>query len=135
MYRPQFWSYAPYLGRIIVDIPSRFLTFYYSGRTYGPYPVGLGKPSTPTPKGNWHVIEKDPNPWWEVLGTRWMGLDVPWGKYGIHGTNAPWSVGHYVSNGCIRMYNHDVETIYPLVVIGTPVDIQGDYPGDRYLVS
>ena len=132
MYRPQTWSYAPNLGRIVIDIPSRLLTFYYSGRVYGPYPLGLGKPSTPTPAGNWHVVEKDPNPWWEVLGSRWMGLDVPWGTYGIHGTNAPWSIGHYVSNGCIRMHNADVETIYPLVVLGTPVDIQGYYGGYRY---
>ncbi len=132
MYRPQTWSYAPNLGRIIIDIPARHLTFYYSGRVYGPYPVALGKPSTSTPAGNWIVVEKDPNPWWEVLGSRWMGLDVPWGDYGIHGTNAPWSIGHYVSNGCIRMHNAHVETIYPLVVLGTPVDIQGSYPGYRY---
>lgn len=132
MYRPKYWSYAPCMGHISIDIPSRTLVFVYAGRTYGPYPVGLGKPSTPTPAGHWKVIEKDPNPWWEVLGSRWMGLDVPWGRYGIHGTNAPWSVGRYISNGCIRMYNHDVETIYPLVVLETPVDIVGSYPVSRY---
>lgn len=128
MYRPQFWSYAAELGRITVDIPSRTLEFRYAGRLFGPYPVGLGKPSTPTPKGYWHVVEKDPNPWWAPLGSRWMGLDVPWGNYGIHGTNADWSIGSYVSNGCIRMHNWDIETIFPLVVIGTPVDIVGEYP-------
>ena len=132
MYCPQTWSYAPYLGRIVIDIPAKTLTFCYSSRVYGPYPVGLGKPSTPTPAGEWTVVEKDPNPWWEPLGSRWMGLDVPWGRYGIHGTNAPWSIGHYVSNGCIRMHNAHVETIYPLVVLGTPVDIQGRYPTYRH---
>lgn len=129
MYRPIYWGYASDLGEIVIDIPSRTLTFTHSGRTYGPYPVGLGKPSTPTPKGNWHVANKDPHPSWEPLGSRWMGLDVPWGNYGIHGTNAPWSIGYYVSNGCIRMHNRDVETIFPLVSIGTPVYIRGDYPG------
>ncbi len=133
MYRPEFWSYAAVLGRIVIDLPSRTLTFHYSGRIYGPYPVGLGKYSTPTPAGNWHVIEKIVNPSWEVLGTRWMGLDVPWGNYGIHGTNADWAIGTYVSNGCIRMHNWDVETIYPLVVLGTPVDIVGSYPKDYQL--
>lgn len=128
MYRPQFWSYAAYLGQISIDIPSRSLVFYYSGRTYGPYPLGLGKVSTPTPAGNWHVADKDPAPWWEVLGTRWMGLDIPTGTYGIHGTNMDWSIGGYVSNGCIRMHNWDVETIFPLVVVGTPVFISGVYP-------
>ncbi len=129
MYRPEFWSYAAYLGRVVIDISSRTLTFHYSGRVYGPYPVGLGKHSTPTPVGSWHVIEKIVNPSWEVLGTRWMGLDVPWGNYGIHGTNADWAIGTYVSNGCIRMHNWDVEYIYPWIVLGTPVDIVGGYPG------
>lgn len=133
MYRPEFWSYAAGLGRIVIDLPSRTLTFHYSGRIYGPYPVGLGKYSTPTPAGSWHVIEKIVNPSWEVLGTRWMGLDVPWGNYGIHGTIADWAIGTYVSNGCIRMHNWDVETIYPLVVLGTPVDIVGSYPKDYRL--
>lgn len=102
--------------------------FHYSGRTYGPYPVGLGKYDTPTPAGRWRVVDKLMFPAWEVLGTRWMGLDVPWGNYGIHGTNADWAIGTYVSNGCIRMHNWDIETIFPLVVIGTQVDIIGQYP-------
>ncbi len=80
------------------------------------------------------MIEKIMFPAWEVLGTRWMGLDVPWGNYGIHGTNADWAIGTYVSNGCIRMHNWDVEAIYPLVVLGTPVDIVGYYPGS-YIVG
>lgn len=130
MYRPKSWSYAPYLGKIYIEIDSRTLFFSYSGRSYGPYPVGLGKPDTPTPQGNFRVAEKDPNPWWEVLGSRWLGLDITYGNYGIHGTNMPWSIGGYVSNGCIRMHNHHVETIYPLVVIGTPVSISyGSYYG------
>ncbi|MGI6632258.1 MAG: L,D-transpeptidase [Bacillota bacterium] len=128
MYRPQYWSYAADLGHIYIDIPSRTLIFVYAGRQYGPYPLGLGKPSTPTPQGNWKVAEKDPAPWWEVLGSRWIGLNIPYGSYGIHGTNADWSIGGYVSNGCIRMHNWDVEVIYPLVVIGTPVTISGAYP-------
>jgi spore coat assembly protein SafA len=52
-----------------------------------------------------------------------MGLSVPGGNYGIHGTNNPPSIGGYVSNGCIRMYNHDVEELFPRVSIGTPVEI------------
>lgn len=128
MYRPQFWSYAPDLGRIIIDLGYRTLVFYYSGRVYGPYSVGLGKSLTPTPAGNWRVREKVMFPAWEVLGSRWMGLDVPWGNYGVHGTNADWAIGTYVSNGCIRMHNWDVEAIYPMIVIGTPVDIAGGYP-------
>ncbi|CCF15163.1 putative L,D-transpeptidase YkuD domain protein [Brevibacillus laterosporus GI-9] len=51
-----------------------------------------------------------------------MGLSKP--HYGIHGTNNPASIGKYVSHGCIRMYNRDVETLAKLVPIGTPVYIR-----------
>ncbi|MBC7959481.1 MAG: L,D-transpeptidase [Vallitaleaceae bacterium] len=32
---------------------------------------------------------------------------VPWGKYAIHGTDEPWSIGSSLSKGCIRMYSED----------------------------
>jgi len=57
------------------------------------------------------------------LGSRWLGLSIPGGRYGIHGTNNPASIGGYVSNGCIRMHNRDIEEIFPRVEIGTPVEI------------
>jgi hypothetical protein len=48
------------------------------------------------------------------------------GTYGIHGTNHPESVGYYVSNGCIRMHEEDVEQVYPMVSVGTPVKVYYD---------
>lgn len=54
------------------------------------------------------------------LGYRWLGL---YGNYGIHGTNAPWSIGRSVSHGCIRMYEEDVEELFESVPMGTPVEI------------
>lgn len=86
------------------------------------YPVAVGKPSTPTPTGCYAISNKILNPG-GVLGTRWMGLNIPGGNYGIHGTNNPSSIGKAVSRGCIRMYNHDVEHIFSRVSIGTPVCI------------
>lgn len=62
------------------------------------------------------------------MGTRWMGLDISWGSYGIHGTSAPWSIGSFASHGCIRMRNADSEELYGWVPIGTPVDIIGPKP-------
>ncbi|MEW6522133.1 MAG: peptidoglycan-binding protein [Bacillota bacterium] len=116
-------------SRIHISIPDLRLTFYLDGRVYGSYPCALGKPSTPTPAGNWSIQTKAVDPSWSVLGSRWMGLNVPTGNYGIHGTNAPWSIGRYISNGCIRMHNRDVESIFPLCPIGTPVQITGGYGG------
>lgn len=43
------------------------------------------------------------------------------GEYAIHGTNVPNSVGGFVSYGCFRMYNHDIEDLFDRVRYGTPV--------------
>jgi len=43
------------------------------------------------------------------------------GEYAIHGTNNPGSVGHFVSHGCIRMYNSDIMDLYSRVGFGTRV--------------
>jgi lipoprotein-anchoring transpeptidase ErfK/SrfK len=48
-------------------------------------------------------------------------LTLAGGQYAIHGTNAPGSIGGFVSYGCIRMYNEDVTDLYARVSIGTPV--------------
>jgi lipoprotein-anchoring transpeptidase ErfK/SrfK len=43
------------------------------------------------------------------------------GEYAIHGTNDPASIGHFVSHGCIRMYNTDITDLYGRVGVGTTV--------------
>ncbi|WP_066634288.1 L,D-transpeptidase family protein [Desulfolucanica intricata] len=111
--------------RIVINTRIRKLYFYKGNTLVKTYPIAVGKPSTPTPKGNYKVINKIMNPG-GVLGTRWMGLNIPGGNYGIHGTNNPNSIGNAVSNGCIRMYNKDVEQLYPLIPINTPVQITGE---------
>jgi len=111
-----------YGSHISVNLATRRLTHYEGERLIKTYPVGVGKPSTPTPTGNYNIVVKIMNPG-GALGSRWMGLSIPKGNYGIHGTNNPSSIGGYVSNGCIRMYNHDVEELFPKVPIGMPVNI------------
>lgn len=105
---------------ITVNISTRTLTLYRNGQWVKSYPVAVGKPSTPTPKGTFTIINKAVNPG-GPFGSRWMGLSKP--HYGIHGTNNPSSIGKAVSNGCIRMYNKDVNELYNLVPIGTVVKI------------
>jgi lipoprotein-anchoring transpeptidase ErfK/SrfK len=46
------------------------------------------------------------------------------GEYAIHGTNQPSSIGHFVSYGCIRMFNEDITDLYGRVGIGTTVVVQ-----------
>ena len=43
------------------------------------------------------------------------------GQYAIHGTNRPGTIGRFVSYGCIRMYNADIDDLYRRVSVGTPV--------------
>lgn len=105
------------------------------------YTIASGKPSSPTPLGSFVIVEKAH--WGEGFGSRWIGLDVPWGIYGIHGTNQPGSIGGNVSAGCVRMRNSDVEDLYDKVPLNTPVVIMnGEFgpfghgfrtlkPGDR----
>lgn len=88
------------------------------------YPVAGGKRSTPSPIGTWKIVGKAAN-WGAGFGTRWMALGVPWGRYGIHGTNKPLTIGGADSLGCIRMFNKDVEDLYNRVGYGTTVVIYG----------
>lgn len=85
------------------------------------YPISSGKASTPSPLGSWKIVSK--GSWGGGFGDRWLGLNVPWGTYGIHGTNRPSSIGWAASHGCIRMYNRDIRELYNMVSIGTPVII------------
>lgn len=108
---------------INVHVDTRILTFVLNN-SITVYPVAIGKPSTPTPPGNWKVVFKSVDPG-GPFGVRWMRLSVPWGSYGIHGTNNPKSIGKAVSHGCIRLYNEDVIVVYSKTPIGTPVNIDG----------
>lgn len=92
------------------------------------YPISPGIEETPTPIGTFKVKEKSES-WGGGFGTRWLGLNVPWGDYGIHGTNKPDLIGKNVSSGCIRMRNKDVEALYDLIPNGTIVHIDGPVTG------
>ncbi len=107
--------------KIKIELSSRRLFLSGDKNIIGIYPVAIGKPSTPTPTGNFKVLNKINNPG-GVLGTRWLQFTPQ--QHGIHGTNKPWLIGQAVSNGCVRMYNQDVEKVYDKVTIGSPVIIQ-----------
>ncbi|NLB51991.1 MAG: L,D-transpeptidase family protein [Syntrophomonadaceae bacterium] len=120
-YQPDYQNDLPLIS---IDITKRRLTFSRNGQPSRTYKVGIGKKSTPTPMGNWSVVQKSLNPG-GPFGVRWMRLSIPWGGYGIHGTNNPKSIGKAYSHGCVRMFNEDVTELYDLTPIGTPVNIFG----------
>jgi len=107
---------------ITINITARTLTVFRNGQWYKSFPVAVGKPSTPTPKGTFKIKSKAVNPG-GPFGARWMGLTAPGGSYGIHGTNNPASIGKAVSNGCVRMHNKDIIEIFPLIPVGATVRI------------
>lgn len=112
------------MSKIIISLNDKKLYFYVNNLLQGVYPISIGKPETPTPIGEFTVIEKTVNPG-GGLGTRWLGFTRE--KHGIHGTNNPSTIGKAVSAGCVRMYNHHIEAIYPYVPIGTPIIIKDFY--------
>jgi hypothetical protein len=99
------------------------------GQKIKTYTVAVGNPSTPTPVGDYQVVYKGKN-WGPSFGPRWLGLNVPWGSYGIHGTNKPNSIGQHLSHGCIRMRNSDVIELFEMIPLGTKVTILGHVMGD-----
>jgi lipoprotein-anchoring transpeptidase ErfK/SrfK len=120
--------------QIVVSIPERKLALVQGGHVQKLYDVAVGKPCTPTPQGKFVVINRIPHPTWygpqgpvppgknNPVGTRWMGLSKD--GYGIHGTNAPSSIGHAASHGCIRMRQQDLEELFDVIPVGTTVEIE-----------
>lgn len=108
---------------IVVDVPSSKLCVFQHDKLLKTYDISGGKASTPSPIGTWTIVGKDT--WGEGFGGRWMGFNVPWGRYGIHGTIFPNSIGWNASHGCIRMRNKDVRELYKITPVGTKVIIQG----------
>ena len=106
---------------ILVDVEESKLYLLNYGKIEKVYSCSGGKWSTPSPIGTWEITHKAT--WGEGFGGHWMGLNVPWGKFGIHGTLDPYSVGWASSHGCIRMNNSDVAELYKIAPYGTEVTI------------
>lgn len=112
------------------------------------YSVATGKTPSHTPEGKFSIVTKSVNPSWggagrytpikggapnNPLGKRWMGLSISGGGvYGIHGNADYGSIGRYVSLGCVRMYNEDVEYLYDIIGKGTPVWIGNEANLNQY---
>jgi lipoprotein-anchoring transpeptidase ErfK/SrfK len=123
---------------LIIRLKERKVYVYKGSQIVATYPVAIGKKDRETPTGEWQVMETIVNPGWtnfntgkmmspgknNPLGSRWIGFWTD-GKdtIGLHGTNKPDSIGKAVSNGCVRMYDRDVQALYPLVKVGTIVRV------------
>ena len=132
---------------LVINLPELNLYYFRNGVYQRRYALAVGKRSWPTPTGSYKIYEKRKNPTWnvppsiqeemeengqEVVEKVPPGPKNPLGKFymgttaegvGIHATNRPWSVGYFVSHGCIRMLPDEIAKLYPQIPIGTPVKI------------
>jgi peptidoglycan hydrolase-like protein with peptidoglycan-binding domain len=127
--------------RIVVHLNRFRVELIREGKKVFSAPIAIGMPAHPTPTGTYEIIAKIKNPTWvppnspwaaglepippgvnNPLGTRWIGTSAP--NIGFHATPADYSIGHAASHGCMRMHRADVERLYDLVRVGTPVDIE-----------
>jgi lipoprotein-anchoring transpeptidase ErfK/SrfK len=127
-------------GTIVVDTPHHFLYLVEEGGKARRYGVGVGRPGF-TWSGEHKITAKKEWPDWvppeEMLQRQpYLPHFMPGGPtnplgaralyigstlYRIHGSNEPWTIGHNVSSGCIRMRNADVIDLYDRVKVGTKV--------------
>jgi lipoprotein-anchoring transpeptidase ErfK/SrfK len=120
--------------RILVDISQRTLTFSRNGKRILMTTVAVGSSATPTPTGRYYVNQRlIPADTSGPFGPGAIGISAfsnvltGWAQGGpiaIHGTNEPWSIGHPVSNGCIRVRNPVLKRLFAAVPAGTPVLIR-----------
>ena len=112
---------SPYV--IHVDVEQKRLTLWQGSTLVASYPVATGSWETPSPIGVFRITHRFSGQM-GGFGTCFLGLNVPWGNYGIHGTNKPESIGSNASHGCIRMHVADAEALYACVPDGTVVVIE-----------
>ena len=118
--------------RLVVRLHAHKLELWRGAGLLATYPVAVGKPSTPTPRGLFYIVEllqpASPNgsygPYSFGLSAhsnvlrRFGGGD---GRVGLHGTNEPWLIGSDVSHGCIRLRNAAIRRLARILPLGTPV--------------
>src|SRR5258708_18797830 len=121
---------------VLVSISDRKLAVIEDGNVIAKFSVAVGAAASPSPTGEFQIVSRISNPTYyhtgtvipsgkdNPIGTRWVGLSQK--GYGIHGTNAPRSVGHAASHGCIRLRNRDVEKLFTMLRVGYVVQIRGE---------
>jgi len=120
--------------RIVVDLSDRQVTLYRDGRRVLRATAAIGSSATPTPVGRFYVNQRlIPTDKSGPFGPGAVGISAfsevltGWtqgGPIAIHGTNTPSSIGHAVSNGCIRLPNATLRKLFAQALNGTPVLIR-----------
>lgn len=116
------------------------------GDTRASFPVAIGRPGVEIPLGVTTVVRKRENPTWHPTANQRrsnpslpasvppgpdnplgrFALDLGWPTYAIHGTNDPDSIGRRASGGCFRLGDDDIETLFAIAGVGTPVRVMAE---------
>jgi L,D-transpeptidase ErfK/SrfK len=119
--------------RIVVSFPDRKLALLEGDRVIKVYDVAVGAPVSPSPTGEYQVVQRLENPTYykpgvvmgpgaqNPLGPRWIGLNAK--GFGIHGTNRSDSIGKNASHGCMRLRNEDIKDLFARVQVGDHVSL------------
>lgn len=119
-------------GYLRIDRKILRATLFRDGRPFWSAPVGVGRPSLPTPAGHFYVREKLTAMGSPIYGPYALGTSAyaptltEWpggGVVGIHGTNEPSLIPGRPSHGCIRLRNPDITRLWHLIQLGTPIEI------------
>ena len=134
----QFLPGVEKLIRLEIRLSERRVYVYEDEAEVANYPIAIGKAGWETPTGEFEVLEKLKDPAWQhpfkplvippgpqnPLGSRWIGFWTDGTNYiGFHGTPNTKSVGRPASHGCIRMFDRDVQKLFEIVQVGTPVTV------------
>ena len=129
----------PKADRVVLRLSDRRVYVYDGDQVLDSYPVAIGTPETPPPTGEFEVMQLVVNPVWQspwtgevfapgansALGLRWIGFtSLPNGDIGFHGTPTISSIGQAASNGCVRLTNEDVLSLYRHVRMGMTVVVE-----------
>jgi hypothetical protein len=115
-----------------VDRATLHATLYRRDRAIWSAPIGIGRPSHPTPAGHFYITEKLSAIGGAFYGPYALGTSAyaptlsEWpggGVVGIHGTAEPQLIPGRPSHGCIRLRNADIDRLWPLIGLGTPIEI------------
>jgi lipoprotein-anchoring transpeptidase ErfK/SrfK len=131
--RSALGGYGYVSTRLVIDLESFQVTLYRGHRPVFTANAGVGKASSPTPKGHFYIRDRVTdfnNPFYGPIafGTSARSntlTDWPGGGFiGIHGTNEPGLIPGAISHGCIRLANKDILRLAKLMPVGTPVIIR-----------
>jgi lipoprotein-anchoring transpeptidase ErfK/SrfK len=127
---------VPVTRRVVISIPDRKLALIENDQIVRIYRVAVGAPVSPSPVGTFSIVNRVSNPTYyktgkvvgpgsaNPVGTRWIGLSAK--GYGIHGTDAPASIGFAKSHGCIRLRNRDIEQLFERLRAGDVVELHAE---------